>query len=389
MLDDICPRPAHLPEQEIRPHAPPIYLSSVYECASPEQADQILTGAAAGYAYSRDGHPNADLLADQCCRLHGAERAAIANSGMGALALALLSQCKAGDHLIASSFLYGRSLTLLTGEAARLGIQTSVVDTTDLNATERAFKAKTQLVVVETISNPLLRVCDISALAEITHRHGALLLVDNTFASPLLCRPLDLGADLVLESLTKIMNGHSDVVLGALCGRESNWQRIPQVLSTWGLTASPFDCWLATRGLGTMHLRLERASSNAHRVASFLSGRSEISRVHYPGLADHPDHNLARQQFSGRFGAMVTFDLAGGRPAAERFIAASRIAFCPSLGELATTLSHPQSTSHRALNSDQLQALGISGGTIRLSVGVESADFIVDALTDALAACAR
>ena len=306
---------------------------------------------------------------------------------MAALALALLSQLKAGDHLVASSLLYGRSLALLTGEAARLGIETSVVDTTDLNATQRAFNANTRLVVAETISNPLLRVCNISALAEIAHRHGALLLVDNTFASPLLCRPLDLGADLVLESLTKIMNGHSDVVLGALCGHETHWHRIPQVLSTWGLTASPFDCWLATRGLGTMHLRLERASSNALRVATFLSGRPEVARVHYPGLATHPDHRLAKQQLSSGFGAMVTFDLPGGRPTAERFVAASRIPFCPSLGELATTLSHPQSTSHRALHSDQLRALGISGGTIRLSVGVESADFILEALTDALAAC--
>ena len=382
--DDICPRVPPVCEQTTRPHSTPIYLSSVYECESPAQADLILSGDLYGYAYSRDGHPNADVLAEQCRRLHCAERATVASSGMGALAVALLSQAKGGDHLVVSNQLYGRSLRLLTNEAARLDIETTVVDTSNLAATKAAIQSNTRLLVVETISNPLLRVADIAALADVAHAGNSLLLVDNTFASPGICRPLEFGADFVLESLTKIMNGHSDVVLGVLCGPEKHWSRISDVASTWGLAASPFDCWLAARGLGTLHLRVERASANALRVAEFLHGRVGIARVHYPGLAEHLDHTLATRQFGNRFGSIVTFDLTGGRPAADAFIAAGRIPFCPSLGELATTLSHPQATSHRGLTREQQESLGISGGTIRLSVGIESIEFLYEALDTSL-----
>jgi cystathionine beta-lyase/cystathionine gamma-synthase len=185
------------------------------------------------------GHPNAELLAEKCRELHGAPRAAIAASGMGALALALVSQCRQGDHIVAGSQMYGRSLLLFNEEARRLGIETTTVDTCDSKATAAAFTSATKLLVVETITNPLLRVADLRELAELAHRRGARLLVDNTLASPVLCRPLELGADLVLESLTKIMNGHSDVLLGLLCGREEAWERVPTALSTWGWSAAP------------------------------------------------------------------------------------------------------------------------------------------------------
>jgi cystathionine beta-lyase/cystathionine gamma-synthase len=243
--------------------------------------------------------------------------------------------------------------------------------------------------LAETIANPLLEVADIAALADLAHQHNTPLLIDNTFASPILCRPLELGADLVMESLTKTLNGHSDVVLGFLGGREDLWQRVPQVISTWGLASSPFDCWLAERGLGTAALRIERASQNALAVAEYLQSQSpRIAGTNYPGLANHPQHTLARRQFGGDlFGTIVTFHLAAGRTAADAFIAAARrIPFCPSLGELSTTLSHPETTSHRGLTSDQRAALGITGGTIRLSVGTESLDFIRDALAEGLTA---
>ncbi|MEX0586642.1 MAG: aminotransferase class I/II-fold pyridoxal phosphate-dependent enzyme, partial [Pirellulales bacterium] len=364
--DDVCPRPPALPPQPTRPHAPAIFPASVYECESPQQADELLSGRKAGYVYSRDGHPNADQLAEACRELHGAERAAIAASGMGAMAAAALSQLQAGDHVVVSRHLYGRSLGLLVTELERLGIHSTVVDGCDLQATAAAMHPATKLLVVETITNPCLRVSNIAALAEIAHRDGARLLVDNTLASPAVCRPIEWGADLVLESLTKIMNGHSDVVLGLLCGSASLWERVPAVISTWGLASGPFDCWLALRGLGTLALRVERAAANALRLAEWLKGRPQLAEVYYPGLADHPDHELAQRQLGGRFGAMVTMNLAGGLAAAEAFIAAAkRIAFCPSLGELATTLSHPQSTSHRALTDAERTALGITPGTLR------------------------
>jgi cystathionine beta-lyase/cystathionine gamma-synthase len=385
--DDLCPRPVPPPTMRTTPHAPPIYLSSVYECASTEEAEALLAGGERGYVYARDGHPNADMLAAKCAALHGAERAAIAATGMGALSVALLAELAPGDHVVLSKFVYGKTTQLVAVEGARWGLTHTVADATDLVATEAAFTSATKLLIVETIANPLVQVADISALAEIAHRRGAKLLVDNTFASPALCRPLELGADFVWESLTKMMNGHSDVLLGLLCGRERDWQRIPSVLSTWGLASPPFEAWLALRGLATLSLRMERASDNALAAAEFLSTQPVVAEVYYPGLASHPQHTLARRQFGERFGSMLSFRLRGGRAAADAFITqvAGEIPFCPSLGEVSTTLSHPDSTSHRGLSPEGRAALGIDGGTIRLSVGCESAAWVLAALARGLA----
>ncbi|MCE9552538.1 MAG: aminotransferase class I/II-fold pyridoxal phosphate-dependent enzyme [Planctomycetes bacterium] len=384
--DDICPRPDRPVDGVSRPLASPICPSSVYRCESPEEAAALLAGATPGFVYSRDGHPNAAQLADRCAELHGAERATVTGSGMAALALAMLSQLQSGDHVIASSSLYGRSLRLFTLEAVRLGVTTSVVDSCDVAAVAANITDETRLVVVETISNPLLRVADIPALAEVAHRRGARLLVDNSFASPTVCRPLELGADLVMESITKIINGHSDVMLGWLGGRSETWSRVADLQSTWGFFASPWDCWLASRGISTLHLRAERASANALRVAEVLSGRSDLAAVSYPGLRSHLDHALAQRQFGSQFGNVVTFTLPGGTEAARRLIAAAAetIPFCPSLGELCTTLSHPESTSHRTLAADARAAQGITGGMIRLSVGIESVEEIVKNLGGAI-----
>jgi cystathionine beta-lyase/cystathionine gamma-synthase len=184
------------------------------------------------------------------------------------------------------------------------------------------------------------------------------------------------------------MNGHSDVMLGLLCGRAALWDRVPLALAAWGLASSPFDCWLASRGLATLPLRLERAAHNALQAAQFLSGQPQVERVDYPGLPAHPDHELAKRQFGGRYGSVAAFHLRGGRPAAEAFMAAARrIPFCPSLGEAPTTLSHPESTSHRGLSPEQRAELGIRGGTIRLSVGIESEEYVLAALEEGLRGC--
>jgi cystathionine beta-lyase/cystathionine gamma-synthase len=290
---------------------------------------------------------------------------------------------------VVSNRLYGRSLLLFGAECPRLGIPCSVVDTEDLQAVRAALTDRTRLIVVETLANPLLQVADIAALAELAHHHGAQLLVDNTFASPALCRPLELGADWVMESVSKMMNGHSDIMLGLLAGSAARWQRVPLVTAAWGLASSPFDCWLALRGLSTLAVRMERACANALRVAEYLTTRAEVVRVDYPGLPSHPHHQLAQRQLRGGFGSIVAFHLLGGTSSAERFIrAARRIPFCPSLGEVSTTLSHPESTSHRGLTAAQRADLGIGGGTIRLSVGIESTDYILGALAEGLAALA-
>ncbi|MBI2480210.1 MAG: aminotransferase class I/II-fold pyridoxal phosphate-dependent enzyme [Planctomycetia bacterium] len=384
--DDICPRPDKPVAHATQPMAPAIYPTSVWMCNDTHQADQLLAGDLEGYVYQRVSHPNADAFAEKVAALHAAERVAVTSSGMAALSLAALSQLAPGDHVVVSNQLYGQSMLLLTQELTRFGISSTQVDTCDRDATRAAMTSATKLLVVEIIGNPRLYVADIASLAEIAHQRRAKLLVDNTFATPVLCRPLELGADLVLESVSKMMNGHSDVMLGALCGHARDWERVPLVLSAWGLASSPFDAWLALRGLTTMHLRVERACETALRVAKFLTQAPSVEHVDYPGLPDHPQHDLAARQFGGHYGSMVTFRLSGGRAAADAFITASdRIPFCPSLGEATTTLSHPESTSHRGLSPSQRDALGITGGTIRLSMGLESYDFVAGSLAEKLA----
>jgi cystathionine beta-lyase/cystathionine gamma-synthase len=374
---------SHLPAP--RPHSPPLFLSSVWECASPQQADQILAGEERGYVYRRDGHPNGDALATACRQLHGVEQGITTASGMAALAAATLAVTQAGDHLLLSNRLYGKTVAFVMQELGRLGVESSLVDMRDLAATEAAMRPNTRLLLVETIANPCLEVFDLAVLAELAHAAGAKLLVDNTFATPYVCRPAALGADLVMESLTKMMNGHSDVILGFVGGSPEVWSRMPGVVSTWGFCSSPMDCWLATRGLGTLELRMQRACSTALAVAQRLVQHAAVARVDYPGLEQHPQHALAKRQFGDRYGSLVTFHLRGGRAAADTFIAAAeRIPFCPSLGELATTLSHPESTSHRGLSPAARQSLGISGGTIRLSLGVEPPEQVQAALEEGL-----
>lgn len=387
--DDFLPRPDRVKTYATQPHATPLFLTSVWECESPAQADAMLGGQEPGYVYQRDGHPNAAALAAKLNELEQAPHGVVVASGMAAISAALLATVAHGDHVVAAARVYGKTLQLLSAEASRLGITLTVVDTNDLSAVAAALNERTKLVLAETIANPLLQVADLAALAELTHRGGAKLLVDNTFASPLVCRPMELGADFVMESLTKTLNGHSDVLLGYLGGRSDVWPRVKQVVSAWGFSASPFDCWLAARGLATAHLRLERACANALAAAEFLTKRREVERVEYPGLATHPQHALAARQFVGpqspQFGTMVAFQLKGGRSAADKFIAAAKeIPFCPSLGELSTTLSHPETTSHRGLTPEARTALGISGGTIRLSVGTETPEFVCSALAQAL-----
>lgn len=390
--DDWCPRPGFAPLGSNAPLAPPIYPSAVYRVADPATADAQLGQPGQGYVYARDGQPNADWLAEKCRVLHAADAAVLCGSGMAALGLVLLAQLKQGDHVIASQDLYGRSLVLLRQELPRLGVDISVIDTTNAEDVKTHLRAETKLVVVETISNPLLRVADLPMLAQLTHRVGAKLVVDNTFAGPTVCRPLEQGANLVVESLTKIINGHSDVTLGLVAALGSSADRLAATASTWGFTPGAFDCWLATRGLATLAVRAERASANAQAVSDYLSQQSEVVAVHYPGLTRHMDYEIAQRVLSNPPGTMISFQLQRMTErrwgTAERFIqaVADEIPFCPSLGDLSTTLSHPASTSHRGLTPQERTRLGISDELIRLSVGIESAESIQATLSRGLEA---
>jgi cystathionine beta-lyase/cystathionine gamma-synthase len=253
-----------------------------------------------------------------------------------------------------------------------------MVDCNDLDAVRAALATPTKVLYVETISNPLCRSVDLPTLAEIAHAVGAVLVVDNTFATPVLCRPLEHGADLVMESLTKLIGGHSDLTLGALAGNDPPLvPRLTDLVSTWGLYANPFDCWMCARGLATLDLRVNAASDNAVAVASWLAEQPGVSRVVYPGRPDHPDHELTRRLLGGRFGNMLCFELAGGRASVNAFVrAAPGIPLSPSLGHVTTTLSYPWATSHRYDSPEAKTRQGITEGLVRLSVGVEPVERI-------------
>lgn len=383
--EDICPEPTVQLVNADSLLNPGIYPAAVYRCADPDEALALLEGRQPGYVYQRDGHPNADALSAKCARLHQAEWAVVTSSGMSAMASALLAFVQHGDHLVVSDGVYGHSINLLRTEASRMGIDTTLVDTNDVEATIAAVRSNTKMIVAETISNPLLRVANIKALAEIARDTDAKLLIDNTFATPIVCQPLLHGADLVLESISKMMNGHGDVMLGMLAGRSDELARVRRVMSVWGLTSSPFDCWLAARGLATLPLRMQQACISALEIARFLSGHDKIDEVVHPGLPNHPDYQLAVDQFRGQFGCVVTFRLAADADGTADFIRTCQaIPFCPSLGDVSTTLSHPASTSHRSLSEEEQSALGIGPNSIRLSVGTEPANSIVDTLDKAL-----
>ncbi len=365
------------PLGESTPLVPPLYQSSVYTLPDLDALDRVMNAEAPGFIYARDAHPNARRLAQHLAELHGAKWAAICGSGMGAISAILLASLQQGDRIVASNRLYGRTTQLLSQELPRFGIATTYVDCGDLGQVETALAKGARVLFAETMSNPLLRLVDIAALARLAGEHSAMLIVDNTFATPVLTRPLELGAQVVMESLTKMIGGHSDITLGMIGGTHDLLQQVSATISIWGLASNPFDCWLAERGLATLGLRMRAAGANAAALADWLAGQSGVSRVIYPGRPDHPDHALAKELLQGGFGNMLCFELDGGRAAVNRFMHRARaIPFSPSLGHTTTTLSHPATTSHRYVSPAERKRQGIGDGMIRLSVGVEDLDLI-------------
>jgi cystathionine beta-lyase/cystathionine gamma-synthase len=372
MSETPLPRPSSL-LGETEPLVPPLFQSSVYSIPDLDALDRIMNEGAPGFIYARDAHPNARLLAHALARLEAAPWGVICGSGMAAISALVLAHAENGQRIVAGNRLYGRTVQLFEQQLSRYGIRTDFVDANDLDAVEQSLRQGASLLFVETMSNPLLRVVDVRALAELARQYGVKLAVDNTFATPVLLRPLELGADLVMESLTKVISGHSDVTLGLVCGRDRDLlPRMNAIVSIWGLASTPFDCWLAERGLHTLELRMKAASRNAALLAPWLLEQPGVRRVHYPGLPDHPDHALAREMLGGWFGNMLCFELEGGRDAVNHFLRhAPGIPFSPSLGHAGTTLSHPATTSHRYAPDAEKKRQGITDGLIRLSVGIE------------------
>ena len=382
-------RPDVLPSSASRPVVTPLSPSVVYASDTPDMLDQQYEGQLSGYTYSREGHPNADVVAARLDRMENApHRGIMTASGMGAVSAVLLGLTRAGDHVIGGNQLYGRSLRMMSEDLPRLGIATSLVDPGDIEAMRAALRPETKMILVEVVSNPTLRVADIEALVDLAREANVLLVVDNTFTTPRAYRALDAGADIVIHSVTKLLAGHSDVMLGYVSAKDAEINdRLRIFTVTAGMSASPFDCWLAERGMLSFDLRFDRAQSTAAQLADHLAELPGVQRVLYPGRKDHPDHARASALLNGNFCNMVSFELTASRAAANAFTrAASGLSFAPTLGDVGTTISHPASSSHRALTPEKRAELGMSEGFFRISVGLEDPDTLCAVFADAVAA---
>ena len=361
------------PQSVTMPKVPPIYAASVFSFDSLSQLDEVWEGKSHGYVYSRMRNPGIDLLEETVNSLEGGAGAVALGSGMAAITVSVLSQVSAGDHIVAAKVLYGGTYTFFHDELPRRGVTTTFVDANDLAEVKCAMRPATRIVYCETVSNPLMEVADISALAEIAHGNGAVLAVDSTFASPVLCRPLQFGADLSIHSGTKYLNGHSDVTNGvAVAGDAALVGKIRSLASTYGPVPSPFDAWLILRGIRTIDLRVKKCSENALQLANFLARHPKVTVVHYPGLLESPYRTLAEKYLDGGFGGMLSFEVHGGLDGARALIdSLDMVELVPSLAGVSTTVSHPGKTSHRAIPLAERAAYGVGDGLIRVSVGIE------------------
>jgi cystathionine beta-lyase/cystathionine gamma-synthase len=358
-----------------RPLTPPIYQTSVYVFEEMETVESVWEAKAPGYVYGRFGTANHTMLEELVARLEGAEAGVACASGMGAVTALLLGLFAPGDHLVAARDLYGSTAAFLAEEGRRLGVETTFVDGADPGRILEALRPDTRAVFVEALSNPLLRLVDLPAIAPDLARRGIDLVVDASLASPAVLRPMAHGATVVVHSLTKFISGHGDVTAGLVLGRAEAMARVRAAMIRAGTNLGPFDAWLAARGARTLAVRLERQSATARALAAALEGHGAVRRVHYPGLPSHPQHALARRLMPGPAGAMLSLDLAGGTLAVERFMARARLVeFAPSFGDVATTWTYPARTSHRRASEADKAALGIGPGLIRLSVGLEHPD---------------
>ena len=358
------------------PVAPPIHQSSTF--TNPVGSDEEVR-------YTRYGNnPNQLDIARKYALLEGAEDAVFLASGMGATALAHLAVLRPGDHLLASAWIYGGTRALFDGELGRFGIEVTYVDPTQVRHWRTSLQENTRAIFIETPINPTVRIADLDPVARLVGEHGLALLVDATFASPINFRPLEHGADVVITSATKYLNGHSDVIGGAVAGSESFIEEVVRLLRVWGQSIDPHAAWLIDRGMRTLAVRMERHNANGLTIARWAEEHAAVARVHYPGLASHPDHELATRVLDG-YGGMVGLELTGGVGAVEDFLTRLQlIRHAPSLAGVESLISEPRLTSHAKQTSEERAAIGIPDGFVRLSCGIEDADDIIADLDQAL-----
>ena len=357
----------------------PIYQAAGWVFHSLDEVDAVYEGRLPGSVYGGSGVPNHEALEALICSLHGTEATIVTTAGMAAVAAVLLHHCEAGARVVAARDLYGNTSRLL-GDMLKFGVHTEAVDFGDLDILDSTLKLPQRLFIVETISNPRVRVADLRALAEFAHKRNALLVVDNTLASPYHCRPAQLGADIVVESVTKFLGGHHDLVLGCVTGSRALVEPMRMQASRSGLISAVLETWLAVRSIATLEVRLARSSANALLVAQWLAQHKKVTSAHYPGLKTDPSHAVALRTLTSGFGSVLSFEIAPERAAVDRLLSAlEHVKLVLTFGGVATTLSHPATSSHRSLTPEQRTELGIHDGFLRLSVGIEDpADIIAD-----------
>ncbi|MDM0037435.1 O-succinylhomoserine sulfhydrylase [Variovorax sp. J22G21] len=359
-------------------HSEALYLTSGFVQPDAETSMRRFAGTEEGFTYSRTSNPTVTSFEQRLAAMEGTEAAIGASTGMGAILMMCMGLLKAGDHVICSRSVFGSTLNLFAKEFAKFGVETTFVSQTDVAEWRAALKSNTRLLFAETPTNPLTEVCDIQALADLAHGAGALLAVDNCFCSPALQRPVEWGADLVIHSGTKYLDGQGRVMAGAICGPSKLIVDVfGPVVRTAGMALSPFNAWVVLKGLETLGIRMQAQCANALAVAQWLEAQAGIARVYYPGLASHPQHELAMRQQSGLGGAVVSFDVVGDTPEEARanafhVINSTRVvSIATNLGDTKTIITHPGTTSHGRLSEAQRQAAGIGQGLIRLAVGLD------------------
>jgi len=357
---------------EYRENSQALHLTSSFCYESAEQAAAMFLGEIEGYTYSRFTNPTVSAFQQRLALMEGGERAIATATGMAAIQAIMMSLLKAGDHIVSSQSLFGSTTNLFAGLLAKFGVETTFVDARDLSAWEAAAKPNSKLFFLETPSNPLTEIADIAAISAIAHRHNALLVVDNSFCSPALQQPLKLGADLVMHSATKYLDGHGRVMGGAVVGSHALVEQVYLHVRTAGPTLAPFNAWVLLSGLETLSLRMEKHSANALELAQWLEAHPAVERVYYPGLPSHPQYALAQRQQSGG-GAVVSFVVKGGRAAAWKVVdAVQLISRTANLGDVKSTITHPASTTHARVAPEVRLKAGIEEGLIRVAVGLEN-----------------
>ncbi|MEQ6917230.1 O-succinylhomoserine sulfhydrylase [Halomonas aquatica] len=374
-LETLAIRAGHQRTHE-QEHGEPIFTTSSFVYGSAAEAAAKFSGEEPGNIYSRFTNPTVRTFEQRLAAMEGGERCVATSSGMAAIMATALALLSSGDEIVASRSLFGSTVSLFDKYLGKFGITTRYVELSNLEAWEEAIGPATALLFAETPSNPLSEVVDIAALARIAHRHDALLAIDNCFLTPALQRPLALGADLVIHSATKYLDGQGRAIGGAVVGRDKELEEVFGVVRTCGPCLSPFNAWIFTKGLETLHLRMRAHCDNARILAEWLEGHPAVARVHYSGLDGHPQHELASRQQQG-FGAVLGFELKGGLEAAWSVIDATRmISITGNLGDVKTTITHPGTTTHGRLSEEQKDAAGITEGLIRVAVGLEAMEDI-------------